>query len=338
MNKQKSNRLNKSKIVVPTLAILMGASLLGSISGTIAWYQYSTKVTARYTGLTAECKNNLQVKKADGSFVGELNMSDVKNLIKAKMNNDGEISYEPVTNGALTKDAQLNKDADDNVVFYDNISYEHRPTEVANGYTDWTVDDGTHYAQFDLEFRNLDPDSNPQIQVESYVFLNDITIQSDETNESSDIYKAIRVHLSSPSKNTLISATGVTTKTSGKLDINGDGKSDTVRDKDHKYNFSDTDEDTLEEIQYGASSKDVEEQQTTYQPSEVVVETIDETADTSKAFGHTSTDSNNNFIITVTIWFEGWHGYGQNEDEQVWKNLDLTDKKFNVGLTFGVAD
>ena len=41
---------NLSKVIVPTLAIAIGAAIAGSISGTVAWYQYSTRVNVAYLG------------------------------------------------------------------------------------------------------------------------------------------------------------------------------------------------------------------------------------------------------------------------------------------------
>ena len=53
---------NKKKIVVSALAIAMGAALAGSISGSVAWYQYSTKAAVQFTGTSIGTEGRLQVK------------------------------------------------------------------------------------------------------------------------------------------------------------------------------------------------------------------------------------------------------------------------------------
>ena len=50
------------KIAVSTMALAMGAALAGSISGTVAWYQYSTRSVVSYSGASAHCTENLQVR------------------------------------------------------------------------------------------------------------------------------------------------------------------------------------------------------------------------------------------------------------------------------------
>ena len=44
---------NAKKVVVSVLALAMGAGIAGSISGSIAWYQYSTRTTAQLQGVSA---------------------------------------------------------------------------------------------------------------------------------------------------------------------------------------------------------------------------------------------------------------------------------------------
>ena len=50
------------KLAVSTMAVAMGAALVGSISGSIAWYQYSTRSTVSYSGASAHCTESLQVR------------------------------------------------------------------------------------------------------------------------------------------------------------------------------------------------------------------------------------------------------------------------------------
>ncbi len=55
-------KINSKKAVVATMAIAMAAGIAGSISGTVAWFQYNTRVTTEFTGTTAKCTEFLQVR------------------------------------------------------------------------------------------------------------------------------------------------------------------------------------------------------------------------------------------------------------------------------------
>ena len=57
-------KINNKKIIVSTLALAMGAALAGSISGSVAWYQYSTRASAQIAGSAAGTARNLYVKSA----------------------------------------------------------------------------------------------------------------------------------------------------------------------------------------------------------------------------------------------------------------------------------
>ena len=61
---------SKKKIIVSALALAMGAALAGSISGSVAWYQYSTRAAAQIAGTAAGTVGSLQVKggKVGGSM------------------------------------------------------------------------------------------------------------------------------------------------------------------------------------------------------------------------------------------------------------------------------
>ena len=87
---------SKKKIVVSALAIAMGAALVGSISGSVAWYQYSTRTTASMTATSAGTSRDLQIKLADvstpatgeeaytGAFEHNLSWTEVQKYLKAK--------------------------------------------------------------------------------------------------------------------------------------------------------------------------------------------------------------------------------------------------------------
>lgn len=55
-------KINTTKLVVGVLAVAGVASLVGSISGTVAWFQYNTRAVAEFEGITAKCTEFLEVR------------------------------------------------------------------------------------------------------------------------------------------------------------------------------------------------------------------------------------------------------------------------------------
>ena len=49
-------KTNKKNIIIPALMMAVGLGLVGSISGTVAWYQYSTRVNVAYLGKQVQRK------------------------------------------------------------------------------------------------------------------------------------------------------------------------------------------------------------------------------------------------------------------------------------------
>ena len=56
-----------SKVAVTMMTVALGAGIVGSISGTVAWFQYSTRSTVAFTGTSAHCTENLQIRLYDSS-------------------------------------------------------------------------------------------------------------------------------------------------------------------------------------------------------------------------------------------------------------------------------
>lgn len=91
-------KLNK-KIIFPAFALLAGVSLVGSISGTVAWYQYSTRANASYIGSSAGVIGNLQVRLPGGEWGPQVRTDDVLDYLAAEGIYNGKV--EPITPGAL---------------------------------------------------------------------------------------------------------------------------------------------------------------------------------------------------------------------------------------------
>ena len=93
-------KLNK-KIIFPAFALLAGVSLVGSISGTVAWYQYSTRANASYIGSSAGVSGNLQIRLPNGEWGPRVETNDVLNYI------GGLNPIKLVTSGNLAKNDSL---------------------------------------------------------------------------------------------------------------------------------------------------------------------------------------------------------------------------------------
>ena len=98
-------------MIVPTLAIAIGAAIAGSISGTVAWYQYSTRVNVAYIGQSFGLSKNLEVRLRDAD--GGKSYSGWKtSLLPAHMadylsdKNLGQ-AVEPITFGNMGADDAL---------------------------------------------------------------------------------------------------------------------------------------------------------------------------------------------------------------------------------------
>ena len=122
-------KLNK-KMIIPAFALLAGASLVGSISGTIAWYQYSTRTNVSYIGTSAGSIGNLQIRLAGGDWGTQISIQDVEDYLLAQ--SIGQ-KVEPVTPGALAKDGSLKNAKWDAGVAVDSADAEPDPAAGNEG-------------------------------------------------------------------------------------------------------------------------------------------------------------------------------------------------------------
>ena len=267
-----------AKIVIPSITIALAAALAGSISGTVAWYQYSTRANVAYLGTSGGTSGNLQMRiKGTDKWITRLTVSDIDTYLH---NSGFATKLMPITAGAVDKDGALPSD------FYVN------PVAGRGPYAKWLKASTTNYVQIPLELRyverdgvytgvNGDGQKFDEQEVARDVYLSDLLIQEDRLNEEgkSDLSDAIRFHISSyqtevkidsetsemvlddnnqpiyvakagSSINRLISKNGGTTIVEGKLDLDGDGELDKgYVGGDDKY--GDFGRDDLVDIIYG---------------------------------------------------------------------------------------
>ena len=246
------------KVIIPALSTCLGIAIVGSISGTVAWYQYSTRTNVAYLGTSAGASGNLQLRikgQENAKWTDRLTPEMVQNYLDSL----GEASkVQPITFGGVDKDAALPNDA------YLN------PVPGNGPYDTWLKASKKNYVSLPLELRYVVRDGIKIVVsgedaecVARKVFISDLLIQENYTNaenERKDLSDAIRVHISSyeaetvvtPGENEedeptiahnkknainrLISRNGGTTVVFGELDINGDGEPDKAFIGD-KYGF-----------------------------------------------------------------------------------------------------
>ena len=322
-------KTRKTKLAAIMLSSARGLAFIGSIGGTIAWYQYSTLATAAVSGSSAKCTENLQVAVGTGeglTFKSSLTTNDISDYLKntrADADKKTVTVLKPVTAGNQEKDATLN-------ALKSNPVYQHGP------YADWEDAVNTDYVTFPLTFRVLDIDgnssnsSNTLLNRASKLGLSDITIEGkdaagNEAEGKTDISSAIRVHFSSKDGdddvNRLVSKDGVETVTHGPLDLNGDGDVDTMA----KYEWDQgTAIDTA--IDYGSAGS----KETSYSASEM---------STKEGINYTNyigvIPANQTLTVNVTIFREGWQVL-EGSTAAIWEATKVIGANYRVGRSFEI--
>ncbi len=313
----------KIKLGAIMLSSARGLAFIGSIGGTIAWYQYSTLATAAVSGSSAKCTENLQVAVGTGeglTFKSSLTTNDISNYLKttrAGADQETVTVLKPVTAGNQEKDATLN-------ALKSNPVYQHGP------YTDWEDAVNTDYVTFPLTFRVLDIDGNSGntlLNRDSKLGLSDITIEGkdvagNEAEGKTDISSAIRVHFSSKDGtadvNRLVSKAGGETVTHGHLDLNGDGADDTMA----KYEW----DNNSTAIDYGSAGS----KETSYSAAEM---------STKDGIDYTNyigvIPASQTLTVNVTIFREGWQVL-EGSATAIWDATKVIGANYRVGRSFEI--
>lgn len=312
------------RLMLASISSVAGMSLVGSIFGTVAWYQYSTRATASIMGSDASVSENLQITLGDGNdganWKTDLTRNDIYNYVKNTTDNpENALSVKAVTNVGTTEKNYVLGNEDALGTFYSHPVYQYAD------YSSWnTVTEAAgNYVTFPLSFKVV-ANANAVIPTEGLsLYLNDLRIvQSGDTGK--DISDAVRVHFSSTTNNLLLSKEGGAIDTHGPLDLNGDGHNDKEM---NKYDF-DTD---AKELVYGASNST----QTSFKLDDVKPTDDKGKLTGDKELGKITKDGI--LTVTVTMWLEGWQKLGETgKASSIW-NTDFIGSNFNVGMTFAVT-
>ncbi len=218
------------KIILAVGSVMTAASLVGSIAGSVAWYQYSTRATMSYTGTSVHNSENIQISLDKTNWKGDLSISDINTYLTTTLGRDGT-GLRPVTTSEQAKDEKLN-------TLYKNPIYQYN--EI-NQWGKASVD--KDYITIPLYFRVLDVNGASSSRfIAKDIYLSDVTMVEKVTSGKKDISNALRVQIHTDTQNRLISKQGNSVETHGKLDLNGDG----LNDKSVGYEWE-----TTHELDYG---------------------------------------------------------------------------------------
>ena len=263
--------INKTKYVLAALITCSTAALAGTISSTIAWYQYSTRVSAVYLGASAGSKGNLKIRiKGTDNWINDLTYKDVDEYLLTQ--NKGQ-SVIPITSGPMDADDAIKTNDNGDKVFYKNPDGGVPAERVDYDNQSWKVADDSMYVSIPLELCFQREDASGQSYLEKDVYISDLLIQGDWKNNQKnkeDLSSAVRVHISSYQSNDqsqnhsntainrLISKDGGTVLTEGYLDLDGDGDLDeyvSSGPSGANYHFGDEDETNRHYIAYGQGTQ-----------------------------------------------------------------------------------
>lgn len=339
-------KMNK-KVIVSALTIAMGAGIVGSISGTVAWYQYSTRATVQMMGTSIGVDKNLQVAisknlpTSEGAWKTELKTADILNYLASEKTT---VEFKPVTlSGAVVKDAGLGE-----------LKFKGNPRFGVANPAQWLDAATTDYAVLPLWFRSVEKDGTNTTLVEKELGMLDLSITDQSPEGKQDITKAVRIAIETNTVKAVIAKDVKETATYGKLDLDGNGEYDRAW-----TGYSELSGNEIgDEIVYGTA----DQVQTTYalegtdnDKDTIICEELIDPEDASKLaikggldLGPTGAAP---IQVKLSIWLEGWQklptylssditatGINETEDFAMWGVNNYSGSKFHIGMQFASGD
>ena len=323
-------KINTKHAIIPALMTAVGMALVGSVSGTVAWYQYSTRVTTSIVGASAKCAEGLEVSLsgADNDFHSELNSAAITS---AALNNMDGSAFQPVTSAAAHATAEM-------TTVPAAYNYKGHPKYQNFAYNTWAAAPDGSYLQYDLFFRVLDVDgATTKSYLAKQLYFEDFTVNFTATNAGADanaFKNALRFQFdcktTGANKSILLANTAGTTALGASLDLNNDGQFDKT------IGYSDWE--AVEAAEYGDKTLT----QAYAAPATYIAPVVDGSLDPSgvSSLGSTVAGAYSNasaLHYTVTIWLEGWHATGTTAPTSIWDAKDYIGS-FQIGMRFGITD
>ena len=310
-------KLNK-KVLIPVFATAMGLSVIGGITGAVAWYQYNSRVTTSFAGASVADTGVLQigVMETNGIKWGR----DVYDL-------DQDNKLYPVTFGQLDEDVQP-------------ANGKMYPEAGQYGYTNWqAAQEGVHYFQFELYFRALqaNPDENDSgyTAVERNVYITDSILKCvklDGTSDDDDkvAEEALRIHLQIEGQDdVMLSKTATELDLFGPLDLDRNNEPDTYHDT--LFNTLPAGVSDGDPIEYGVNG----EKQETAAIDNALLASRDSDGHISGGtpLFHTTDNENAPVKVVMTVWLEGWSLLHQATRAE-WNPYYTAGTRVQAGLQF----
>ena len=134
----------KNKLIAGGLMSVVACALVGSITGTFAWYQYSTKGTVSMHGISVGTSQNLQYRFQTGENAytqwaeGNLDWATIKDHVaSAQLDSDNLFKLAPVSNGQIGSGDTLGL-AQLNSTWYGNPAGGEQLPETTTGFLQFT--------------------------------------------------------------------------------------------------------------------------------------------------------------------------------------------------------
>lgn len=322
-------KMNK-KITASILAMTMGAGLVGSISGTVAWYQYSTRAQIGMLGMSIGVEKKLQVALSETQpandsalWKTELKTVDVYNFANR------ELEFKPITVAA-----GFAKDAD-----FGSVTFKSNPVKGLTDPAKWTNAAETDYLKLKVWVRSVETDgAGANTYLAKELGLSDAKIASKSVEGKLDISNAVRIAIDSDNDHAVIAKETASTNLYGPLALGNGVDNDT-----NKLYDEDPTPGTVSELTYGTLNavgetynlNNVDDKNALLCGERVA------TADASQyaivgGMDLGATTASQPASFTVTIWLEGWQKLVN--DKATWKAADYSGSQFFVGFEVASGD
>ena len=320
----------KNKIIVGGLMSVVSCALVGSITGTFAWYQVSNKATVSMHGKSVGIAKNLELKLASWQNwqTKNLTWADIAKEIDSSNTTGTALDLKPLSNGANT-DGKSNLNTRTNgqnteTAWWGNPEGGKDLPEASDG-----------FIQFKFKARYVESDGTTTSYPAASLYITDIA-KAALANASPDITNALRVHIDFGDTQCLFNP----------FDADGDEvtlSATIAADNDSsKYDWTDGQAVTYQLPQDRGSNgaySNAAGEQTVLSHDEVKQNLKDDgsvdSTDQVKVLGTIpSSDNGDGLEITVTAWLEGF----ANQSDAVqsnWWNLEATvgtDMQFGFQL------
>lgn len=300
-------KINK-KLVVATLSTALGLGIVGSISGTVAWYQYATKGMVSIVGNNVSNGGVLQISTDHTDWKKDLYTNDVKGTF--------DMNFVPVTFGESAKNVALPAQA------YQN------PIYGVKDMTSWkTATVNEHYLQYDIYLRAEKYNAEGNLEAfNAPVYISDMQIL--DVSGSNPVADAVRVHIDvDGGSKFLIASSDTEIDTYGKLDLDNNGQND----PELGYQW----EGPASEVEYGKVD-------TPANANKLSSYTIAELKASRDGEGYLTggtkiCDTTTTYAkLTITVWLEGWEKLND-PASAIWKYTKQGGAQFRLGITFDVG-